>query len=76
MSAALREALCAASQTLERLGLNCGTAGNVSVRVEGGFIITPALISTYRRVLIKTNASTAPNKTMALENRYCSGRSE
>ncbi|MCC6706166.1 MAG: class II aldolase/adducin family protein [Gammaproteobacteria bacterium] len=42
MSAALREALCAASQTLERLGLNCGTAGNVSVRVEGGFIITPS----------------------------------
>lgn len=42
MSAALREALCAASQTLERLGLNTGTAGNVSVRVEGGFIITPS----------------------------------
>ncbi|MBK8958091.1 MAG: class II aldolase/adducin family protein [Proteobacteria bacterium] len=42
MSEALREALCAASQTLERLGLNCGTAGNVSVRVDEGFIVTPS----------------------------------
>ncbi len=42
MSEALREALCAASRTLERVGLNCGTAGNLSVRVDGGLLVTPS----------------------------------
>lgn len=42
MSEGLREALCAASRTLERVGLNCGTAGNLSVRVEAGFLVTPS----------------------------------
>ncbi len=42
MSAALREALCAASLTLERVGLNCGTAGNLSARIDDGFLVTPS----------------------------------
>lgn len=42
MSAALREALCAVSRTLEQLGLNSGTAGNVSVRTDDGLLITPS----------------------------------
>ena len=42
MSDGLREALCAASRTLERVGLNCGTAGNLSVRVTDGFLVTPS----------------------------------
>ena len=42
MSLSLREALCVASGTLERVGLNCGTAGNLSVRVAGGFLVTPS----------------------------------
>ena len=42
MSASLREALCAASRSLEQFGLNCGTAGNLSVRVENGFLVTPS----------------------------------
>ena len=40
--AALREELCAASRKLERVGLNCGTAGNLSVRVPGGLLVTPS----------------------------------
>ena len=39
---ALREELCAASRKLERVGLNCGTAGNLSVRVPGGLLVTPS----------------------------------
>lgn len=42
MSGALREALCAASRALERVGLNCGTAGNLSVRVDAGLLLTPS----------------------------------
>ena len=42
MNAGLREALCTASRNLEQLGLNCGTAGNLSVRVEQGFLVTPS----------------------------------
>ena len=42
MSLALREALCAASRSLESRGLNCGTAGNLSVRVADGLLITPS----------------------------------
>lgn len=48
MSLSLREALCAASRTLERRGLNCGTAGNVSVRVAGGFLVTPSGVKPAR----------------------------
>ena len=42
MTLALREALCAASRSLEHRGLNCGTAGNLSVRVTDGLLITPS----------------------------------
>ncbi len=37
-----REALLKISQQLITLGLNKGTAGNVSVRAEQGFLITPS----------------------------------
>jgi L-fuculose-phosphate aldolase len=37
-----REALLKISQQLITLGLNKGTAGNVSVRAEHGFLITPS----------------------------------
>ena len=42
MTLALREALCAASRSLQRDGLNCGTAGNLSVRFADGLLITPS----------------------------------
>ena len=42
MSLALREALCAASRGLEQRGLNCGTAGNLSVRFADGLLVTPS----------------------------------
>ena len=42
MSEALREALCETSRKLEQLGLNCGTAGNLSVRLGDGFLVTPS----------------------------------
>ena len=48
MILSLREALRAASRTLERRGLNCGTAGNVSVRVAGGFLVTPSGVKPAR----------------------------
>lgn len=48
MSHHLRVALCAASATLERRGLNCGTAGNVSVRTADGLLITPSGIKPER----------------------------
>ncbi|MDR3462220.1 MAG: class II aldolase/adducin family protein [Beijerinckiaceae bacterium] len=37
----LRQGLVEASRELVRLGLNQGTAGNISVRHGGGFLITP-----------------------------------
>ncbi len=38
----LRAALVAGMQRLERLGLNRGTAGNLSVRTPQGFLVTPS----------------------------------
>jgi len=38
----LRKALVAASRELVRRGLNEGTAGNISVRSDGGMLITPS----------------------------------
>ena len=38
----MREALLALCQRLEQLGLNKGTSGNVSLRCEQGFWITPS----------------------------------
>lgn len=39
---AARESLCDGMRELERLGLNRGTAGNLSVRCADGFLITPS----------------------------------
>lgn len=39
---ALREAVCEAMLRLELTGLNTGTAGNLSVRVDDGFLVTPS----------------------------------
>ena len=40
-----RRALVDAAQTVERSGLSPGTSGNLSVRVPGGFLITPTGVS-------------------------------
>jgi L-fuculose-phosphate aldolase len=37
----LREALCTGCQRLSQLGLNSGSAGNISCRFEGGVLISP-----------------------------------
>jgi len=37
-----RDELLAVMQKLSQLGLNRGTSGNASVRVEGGFLVTPS----------------------------------
>mgnify|MGYP001605241045 FL=1 len=39
-----RRALIAAARRMNAVGLNHGTAGNLSVRVDGGFLITPGSI--------------------------------
>lgn len=41
----LRASLVSISQQLVTKGLNKGTAGNVSVRCEGGFLVTPSGVS-------------------------------
>ncbi len=38
---ALREAMIATARKMNAAGLNQGTSGNLSVRVEGGFLLTP-----------------------------------
>ena len=40
--AALREEIIATCQRMNAGGLNTGSAGNLSVRVDGGFLITPS----------------------------------
>ncbi|MBM7112698.1 class II aldolase/adducin family protein [Archangium primigenium] len=42
MSAAGREALVALARRMNVTGLNQGTSGNLSERVEGGFLLTPS----------------------------------
>ncbi len=39
---AIRRAIVAACRNMNRLGINQGTSGNMSVRVAGGFLITPS----------------------------------
>ncbi len=41
MSEALREAMIATARKMNASGLNQGTSGNLGVRVEGGFLLTP-----------------------------------
>jgi L-fuculose-phosphate aldolase len=41
MSRALREELIATCRKLNASGLNQGTSGNLSVRVDGGYLLTP-----------------------------------
>ena len=36
-----RRAIIAACRDMNRLGINQGTSGNISVRVDGGFLMTP-----------------------------------
>lgn len=36
-----RRAMIAACRDMNRLGINQGTSGNISVRVDGGFLVTP-----------------------------------
>lgn len=38
------DSLVAASKLLEQRGLNSGTSGNLSIRVEGGLLVTPSAI--------------------------------
>lgn len=40
-NAALREAIVATARAMNANGINRGTAGNVSARIDGGFLITP-----------------------------------
>jgi L-fuculose-phosphate aldolase len=40
--AALREAIVATARAMNAVGINRGTAGNVSARVPGGFLVTPS----------------------------------
>jgi L-fuculose-phosphate aldolase len=40
--AALRRELVETARSINTLGINQGTSGNLSVRVEGGFLITPS----------------------------------
>jgi 3-dehydro-4-phosphotetronate decarboxylase len=49
-AAALREEICSVGHALYARGHVCGSAGNISARVEGGFLITPtdACLGTLR----------------------------
>ena len=38
---ALREAMIATARRMNATGLNQGTSGNLSLRVDGGFLVTP-----------------------------------
>ena len=42
IDAALRERLVATARRMNALGINQGSSGNVSARVEGGFLVTPS----------------------------------
>jgi len=42
---ALRERIVATARRMNGLGINQGASGNVSARVEGGFLVTPSGIS-------------------------------
>jgi L-fuculose-phosphate aldolase len=41
---ALREAIVATARAMNAAGINRGTSGNVSARIDGGFLITPSAI--------------------------------
>src|SRR3954463_7552524 len=38
----LREAIVATARAMNGVGINRGTSGNVSARIDGGFLITPS----------------------------------
>lgn len=42
IDAALRERIVATARRMNALGINQGSSGNVSARVEGGFLVTPS----------------------------------
>jgi L-fuculose-phosphate aldolase len=41
-SARLRESIIATAQAMNEAGVNHGTSGNVSARIDGGFLVTPS----------------------------------
>ena len=45
MSRELREQLIETAVALNASGINRGTSGNLSVRMDGGFLITPAAMN-------------------------------
>ncbi len=62
-----REALVAAVRDLDRRGLNYGSTGNVSVRVEGGLLVTPTGIAADRMdagdiVMLAADGTPAPGQ--------------
>ena len=42
IDAALRERIVATARRMNALGINQGSSGNVSARIEGGFLVTPS----------------------------------
>jgi L-fuculose-phosphate aldolase len=44
---ALREAIVATARAMNAAGINRGTSGNVSGRIDGGFLITPSAVPYY-----------------------------
>jgi L-fuculose-phosphate aldolase len=57
---ALRKALIATAQSMQGLGINQGTSGNVSVRVDKGFLITPSALP-YDRTKAADIVAVAPS---------------
>ena len=41
-SAAVRHAIVATAREMNALGINRGKSGNVSARIDGGFLVTPS----------------------------------
>ena len=50
---ALRDAVCDGMLILEKFGLNAGTSGNLSVRTDDGFLITPSGVPTVQYSVTK-----------------------
>ena len=71
----MREALLKIAQNLIETGLNKGTAGNASVRHEGGFLVTPsgmevAEMTPASMVQMQFDGSFEANKTPSSEWRF------
>ncbi|MEQ1597975.1 MAG: class II aldolase/adducin family protein [Methylotenera sp.] len=71
----LQEKLLETAQKLMELGLNKGTAGNCSVRFEGGFLVTPSGMAVEdmtpaTMVKMQFDGSYEPNKIPSSEWRF------